>query len=171
MSGLTFPLICKPCVACGPGGHRLALIRREGLHSFLQSCSSSTVGECAVNNGGTSCSAGDSSHLASPWIAQEFINHGAVIIKAYAIGDFYHVAVRPSLPDILSTSLSSGSGLEPAMETFDSQQPYTATAAAIQDSGYHAEATSQRMPTQDAQELQGESRLRKDDANHQGAPW
>ena len=33
-------------------------------------------------------------------VAQEYVDHGGIVLKGYTVGDLRHVATRPSLPDI-----------------------------------------------------------------------
>lgn len=93
-AGLGFPLMCKPAVACGPRGHRLSIVlRRAGLDDVLAAAT-------------------------APLIAQEYVDHGGVVIKGYTVGDLLHVATRESLPD-----LGGGDDGMPAVVHIDSQTP------------------------------------------------
>ena len=98
---LNFPLLCKPFDACGSDGHHLRLVlREEGLSElFLDGDRSSST-------------------LKRPLIAQEFVDHGGLVIKGYTIGDFSHLTIKRSLPD-LSTLYATDEG--PAIMDLDSQ--------------------------------------------------
>jgi glutathione synthase/RimK-type ligase-like ATP-grasp enzyme len=94
ISGLTFPLLCKPFAACGSAGHQLALVMsRAGMAELV-------AGSTSAERPGDAC-------LLAPLVAQEFVNHGGVVFKVYAIGAHIHVATRPSLPDVGDSSTNS----------------------------------------------------------------
>ena len=122
-AGLTFPLLCKPAVACGPRGHRLSLVlRAEGLTELVSSASAD-----------------------GPLIAQEYVDHGGSVLKAYAVGDLEHLALKPSLPDLaplLSSEEGGGLAQPPALVHIDSQRPL--------DSALHALGVQPTMATEAA---------------------
>ena len=96
-AGLEYPLVCKPIVACGPRGHQLAVVMRpEGLRELLDR-------HVEV--------------LRPPFLAQEFVPHGGVVLKGYRVGDLVHTRLKPSLPAFEATAHG------PAVVCFDSQQP------------------------------------------------
>ena len=87
-AGVAFPLLCKPAVACGPRGHRLSLVlRRDGLDAVLA----------------------EAAGFGTPLIAQEYVDHGGVVLKGYTVGELVHIATRDSLPD-LGHALAGGGG-------------------------------------------------------------
>ncbi|KOC60339.1 Inositol-tetrakisphosphate 1-kinase [Habropoda laboriosa] len=69
MAGIKFPFICKPLVAQGSNdAHKMMVIFNEqGLNDCLPPC-----------------------------VAQEFINHNAILYKIYIVGEHFHVVERPS---------------------------------------------------------------------------
>jgi hypothetical protein len=102
-SMLHYPLLCKPFVACGPAGHDLVLVlREEGLAEVCEGPSA----------------------LPLPLIAQEFVDHGGVVLKGYTVGELMHVTHKPSLPD-LRRAAGSGAMMRdgPATVRLDSQAP------------------------------------------------
>jgi hypothetical protein len=100
-AGLAFPLLCKPAVACGPHGHRLSLVlRAEGLSELFAADAATTPS----------------------FVAQQYVDHGGVVLKAYAIGEHCHVAARPSLPDVAALALAAERGSSvPSVVHMDSQ--------------------------------------------------
>ena len=83
-STLTFPLLCKPFVACGPAGHKLILVLRPaGLSQLCEGAGASAV-------------------LTQPLLAQEYVDHGGIVIKGYTVGEYTHLVAKPSLPDLAS---------------------------------------------------------------------
>ena len=116
-SALRYPLLCKPAAACGPSGHKLLLVLREaGLADLAKGDSSGAeFGGCGCGAGEGAGEAGDGGEgdEGTTWLAQEYIDHGGVVIKAYAVGRLVHVTTRPSLPDLGSchpTSRGGGGG-------------------------------------------------------------
>ena len=83
-STLRFPLLCKPFVACGPAGHKLTLVLRPA--GLLDLCEG----------------AGASAVLPQPLLAQEYVDHGGIVIKGYTVGEHTHLVAKPSLPDLAS---------------------------------------------------------------------
>lgn len=70
MAGIKFPFLCKPLVAQGSNdAHKMMVIFNED-----------GVKDCQP-----------------PCVAQEFINHNAILYKIFIVGDNFHVAERPSL--------------------------------------------------------------------------
>ncbi|KAJ1623819.1 inositol-tetrakisphosphate 1-kinase [Pavlovales sp. CCMP2436] len=93
-TGLTYPVILKPLVACGAADtHTLCVVWSE---------------------------AGAGSREAraqrSPLLAQELVPHDGVMVKGYAVGRAVHSAMRPSLPAAKPDGW-------PDVLVFDSQQP------------------------------------------------
>ncbi|PAA94575.1 hypothetical protein BOX15_Mlig024962g2, partial [Macrostomum lignano] len=68
---LRFPLLCKPHLASGAEAHSMSLV----------------------------FNAGQLADLRPPLVAQEFVNHGARIIKVYVLGSRIHACIRPSVRD------------------------------------------------------------------------
>ncbi|KAL6634370.1 hypothetical protein ACP70R_027041 [Stipagrostis hirtigluma subsp. patula] len=78
LGDLRFPLIAKPVEVDGSAAsHDLCLVyRREGLRG-----------------------------LHTPLVLQEFVNHGGVLFKVYAVGDHATCVMRSSLPDVTDERL------------------------------------------------------------------
>ncbi|XP_014242752.1 inositol-tetrakisphosphate 1-kinase-like [Cimex lectularius] len=68
-AGITFPFVCKPSVANGTDGHKMAIVFNE--------------------NGVKDCQ--------PPCVAHSFVNHNAILFKLFIVGDEYHIVERPSL--------------------------------------------------------------------------
>jgi len=112
-AGIKFPTVCKTIQACGSkASHEMGIVFSEkDLHSF-----------------------------SVPFMVQEYINHNAVIFKAFVIGEFVDVVQRPSLRNV---SLNE---TEPLY--FDSQQPLPASLVAT--APQHSE-----VPTKTIHEMAG----------------
>ncbi|KAL1766930.1 inositol-tetrakisphosphate 1-kinase [Sigmodon hispidus] len=71
-NGLAFPFICKTRVAHGTSSHEMAIVfNQEGLNTIQPPC-----------------------------VAQNFINHKAVLYKVFVVGESYMVVQRPSLKNV-----------------------------------------------------------------------
>lgn len=69
MAGIKFPFLCKPLVAQGSNdAHKMMVIFNE-----------EGVKDCQP-----------------PCVAQEFVNHNAILYKIYIVGENFHVVERPS---------------------------------------------------------------------------
>lgn len=69
MAGIKFPFLCKPLVAQGSNdAHKMMVIFNE-----------QGVKDCQP-----------------PCVAQEFVNHNAILYKIYIVGENFHVVERPS---------------------------------------------------------------------------
>ena len=102
--GLAYPLVCKPVAACGPSGHRLAVVMREqGLQEL--------------------CEGQHRAVLALPMVVQEFVPHAGLVIKGYGVGTLRHTRLKPSIPHF--EARADG----PALLFFDSQKPLDAVAS------------------------------------------
>ena len=102
--GLAYPLVCKPVAACGPSGHRLAVVMREqGLQEL--------------------CEGQHRAVLALPMVVQEFVPHAGLVIKGYGVGTLRHTRLKPSIPHF--EARADG----PAIMFFDSQKPLDAVAS------------------------------------------
>ncbi|KAG7196843.1 hypothetical protein KM043_014007 [Ampulex compressa] len=70
LSGIKFPFVCKPLFAHGSSNaHKLMIVFNEEGLKDCQSC----------------------------YVAQNFINHNAILYKIYIVGKYFHVVERPSL--------------------------------------------------------------------------
>ncbi|XP_076247038.1 LOW QUALITY PROTEIN: inositol-tetrakisphosphate 1-kinase [Calliopsis andreniformis] len=69
MANIKFPFLCKPLIAQGSSdAHKMMIIFNEqGLNDCLPPC-----------------------------VAQEFINHNAIVYKIYIVGEHFHIVERPS---------------------------------------------------------------------------
>ena len=56
-------------------------------------------------------------------LAQEYIDHGGVVLKGYTVGELRHVATRPSLPNLRAAAASAAASSLPAIIHVDSQAP------------------------------------------------
>ncbi|PIN23519.1 Inositol-pentakisphosphate 2-kinase [Handroanthus impetiginosus] len=84
--GVNFPVIAKPLVADGSAGsHQMSLVFNED-----------GLGELKLN---------------SPFVLQEFVNHGGVIFKVYVAGQHIQRVKRRSLPDISEEKLAVSENL------------------------------------------------------------
>ena len=102
--GLAYPLVCKPVAACGPSGHRLAVVmRQQGLQEL--------------------CEGQHRAVLALPMVVQEFVPHAGLVIKGYGVGTLRHTRLKPSIPHF--EARADG----PALLFFDSQKPLDAVAS------------------------------------------
>lgn len=107
-AALSYPLLCKPCVACGPLGHELTLVlREEGLADLCT---------------------GPQASLPLPLLAQEFVNHDGIVLKAYAVGSLTHVTTQQSLPDL---PLRRPADRWPSLLHIDSQHSLAGTVEAL----------------------------------------
>ena len=143
-AGLTFPLLCKPFVACGPLGHRLALVlRAEGLDELFAMMRDDKGSSCS-SHGVRLDACQTSTQLPQPLLAQEFVDHGGMVLKGYAVGEYTHIAVRPSLPDLgcLLPSAPSQAGEANQVNADGASSRSAGPAVVLLD--------SQRLPSTDA---------------------
>ena len=77
-AGLQFPVLCKSLAAHGS----------DAAHEMH-----------IVFNAATLPS------LPAPYVAQQFINHDAVLFKVFAIGDTFAVVARPSIRNLVASSV------------------------------------------------------------------
>ncbi|XP_034947662.1 inositol-tetrakisphosphate 1-kinase-like [Chelonus insularis] len=83
-AGIKFPCICKPLLAHGSSdAHKMMIIFNEkGLK------------DCQL-----------------PCVAQDFINHNAILYKVFIVGNYFHVVERPSLKNFYPKDCESSETL------------------------------------------------------------
>jgi len=97
--GLAFPVLCKPTAACGA----------HEAHVMHICFGPKAIAEYAARP-----------EARGGFICQEYVNHDAVIHKAFCVGRHIVVQQRTSLPNLQPWD---GSGEEPAPLVFDNQRP------------------------------------------------
>lgn len=81
------PLLLKPLAACGlPESHSMVLVRHPAALPLLAAGLDSSTSSGGGSGGGTE-------GAAAPVVVQEFVNHGGLQYKAYAIGDKVRVVL------------------------------------------------------------------------------
>eukprot|EP00002_Diphylleia_rotans_P038648 TRINITY_DN8827_c0_g1_i2.p1 TRINITY_DN8827_c0_g1~~TRINITY_DN8827_c0_g1_i2.p1 ORF type:complete len:323 (-),score=54.34 TRINITY_DN8827_c0_g1_i2:37-1005(-) len=74
-AGISFPIICKSVLACGP------------QHSHLMAVVTKPVSVSDIP-------------VSKPFIVQPFVNHGGKILKVYVMSDYSSVIEKKSIPDL-----------------------------------------------------------------------
>lgn len=89
---MKFPFLCKPLLAHGStDAHKVCIIRCIYARNLIKEFS------CCVSQMMVIFNADGLKDCQIPCVAQDFINHNAILYKVFVVGDKFHVVERPSL--------------------------------------------------------------------------